>query len=387
MSTGHRTRPRLWMVLQERVRIGVLTLGAIIIVLYVCGIFEFIKTPIVHTSMTSARISNLRSRQRGPLTLGSPSNVEPRHQGIFIHIGKTGGSSARCVLHRRFREEYCKNRAVFVARNDIAVAKNVLQEAVTRVCHMAYCQKSAYSNVALIAVPYDFIVISTRNPIERIRSWWGYERDSAMKRFGTLNGTIFGCYRTLNELAMEALNHKAQLRTSRKTPETGNMNCITLAQRCIWGVQVCHRGHNFYNFEHYLAPLLNEKLDGFSDALGNPLVAYVVRNEYKWYDLEKINILLGGGSYSFSHEGQEIALRAKPHDFLSDTALTRICRSLCEEIWLYLFCLTKAPNLTPSDILVSLDDVQQSCGNKLVDICPRTKDLILSVTNTTLPGG
>lgn len=222
---------------------------------------------------------------------------------VFIHVGKTGGSSARCMLSRSLRETLCKENTDFEPPA-IGDTPTAVSQKVVGVCHMGVCKVAAeYESYiydegvtkASVFAGQNFpgAILSVRNPVDRLISWFYYEqkiwvRDNKEKKQGR---EIFGCYDSFPELAREVARQYNDDQDDYDDDEDKNFritkNCRLLAARCITGEQGCEQ-HNKANYEYYLRP-----------SLPPDFKLYVIRNEFKWEDFYTVNLMLGGSAGSY----------------------------------------------------------------------------------------
>lgn len=201
----------------------------------------------------------------------------------LVHVGKTGGSSVRCMLRPRLREDSCKAKPIFGNESGFTEQNSIFLE-VSEVCHMASCSSKEWFSF-LRRKPC--IIVTVRNPLDRILSWWKYERAIA-KQHG-LNDTIYDCYGSLEDLALGL-----------QVANRATSFCTSLARKCIIGEVKCHHGHNFYNYAYYYKNALLGHLSSthpLKEAISHRVFA--IRNMYKWSDAENINVLFGRSPKSF----------------------------------------------------------------------------------------
>lgn len=315
---------------------------------------------------------------------------------VFVHIGKTGGSSARCILPPGMREEYCKSKNLFndfyksSENTGVEEGLNTRFGNVYTLCHMHNCgdclnhTTGGRTNQKNCVVPFygenhkpylsilshlaqePCAIVTMRNPFERMMSWWDYEKSHKLMK---------ECFRDLSDLALRALGPVPSSEVSKE--------CLTLAKECTLGRIPCSN-HNAYNYEYYLEPLfsgqapsnLGKYREGnkFKDIVFNPktLRLFAIRNSYKWQDIEKINLLFGGKPHSYSHNGSTVVLRRSeaPKPKWSPEASQAFCRHLCPEFQYYLRVFDLAVNLDEQDRLIAIDDLNQSCQSNILELCP-----------------
>jgi len=202
------------------------------------------------------------------------------------------------------------------------------------------------------------VIVSVRNPVERLISWYLYE-----SRTTKLTGEwakLKHCYPTFDKMVTDGLSIE-------KANSTETRECQTQAVKCVSGKVQCNY-HNFYNYQYYLAAILNPNLP-------TPKV-FVIRNEYKWQDIERINLMLGGAPKSFTADlifPSNSTIRQSPEGGRNMTreGALQLCRILCTEFQFYTRILSLAENLHSIHIKQALIDLGETCGMSIVHLCPK----------------
>jgi hypothetical protein len=109
-----------------------------------------------------------------------PHSVWDNEKLVFIHIGKSGGSSARCMLETNLGEGTCKD-GKFLKSLNFRDEYTAIYNRTVALCHQLSCiaDKQWRIDHPKAAKPADWSVmnfpgaiVSVRNPIYRILSWY-----------------------------------------------------------------------------------------------------------------------------------------------------------------------------------------------------------------------
>ena len=400
---------------------------------------------------------------------------------IFMHVGKTGGSSARCILKRHLREINCMDNVDIQNKmKNVGVGTTSFYERTVDQCHRMICSDfHNYPDPKPNADPGTFrkmkyvwykpleypggVIGSIRNPVTRTTSWFTYAQhnyfysntlchdaytkngmtppstnltreelmhhphnDLLEKPGGvTLTGTdlLYLCYSTISDM-LDGLrndneeeeideNHggshnnlrelkSSSTRTKTKTKSSSTSTnkkstkkqrqrrfpsvCKGIAKRCLTGEHLCP-DHNRYGYQWYFRAFFDPDLKDFFEANNNNANGnmdnfkipdiYVVRNEYKWKDFEKINLLLGGTAQSFSADAVDIGpLRQSNNTDLEMSNSQRIllCQTICPEIIVYKKILQQSKNLHRVEVQQSIQELDESCTTDTDILCSNWKD-------------
>jgi hypothetical protein len=113
-----------------------------------------------------------------------PQSVWDHNKLVFIHIGKSGGSSARCMLETGLGEGTCKD-GKFLKSLNFRDEYTAIYNHTVALCHQLSCVADDQwrMNYPEAAKPADWFVmnfpgaiVSVRNPVDRILSWYLYGR-------------------------------------------------------------------------------------------------------------------------------------------------------------------------------------------------------------------
>jgi hypothetical protein len=186
-----------------------------------------------------------------------------------------------------------------------------------------------------------YLLFALRNPLQRIRSAYKYDRPDDPDDEAYHHGQkllYFDCpFPTLNALAEEGLSDTG----------TASHLCKARAKRAIQGEE-WFGYHLFFNHRHYARE---------SSLMDKGKKLLVIRTEHIADDWNSAEVVLGGQSGNVSFPRLNKAESTSPEDyFLSEHA-----RELCNEIQLYKELLHRALNLKPAQVEQSLAELESSC--------------------------
>jgi len=262
------------------------------------------------------------------------SNDVPDDKRVcFVHTGKAGGSTIGCSLGF---ELHCGDNKHDPSR----IPAGFLPQYTTHQFHneIDNCPDSP------LPAYYLFVV---RDPLERVQSAFIYDylhhNDPPGKHGQTklYNDCPFG---TLNELAMNGL---APNGIASPTCKRRAVDAITGKERFGY--------HLWMNYEWYV----KDSIDKYPSV--KPLVIRINHVQDDWKSAE--NAL---GNYNATAPQMDARNQGDhSHDdterFLSSDAKLLLCAALCHEIQVYKSLLQRAINLTPEQVLQSLDELAENC--------------------------
>lgn len=277
----------------------------------------------------------------------------PKQQICFVHVGKSAGSTLSCYLgflHGRCQSYFDSDSHSFVPK--IKKAPGLLPDAVTHMIHVSYndCTRQEF----------DYYMYVVRDPLSRLKSWFTYEHPMDIpegpkfKYWSDVQKLYIDCaFDTLNQLGEIGLADNSENDKSDLTI------CQRRARYAVTGREKYYF-HNYYNYGYYQNQVERYHNDSSSKIL-------VIRSEHletDWNSIE-MDILHGevNGSFSslssFKHTNSS---PKRPQDLvLSDVARQRICRYLCDEIQVYKGLLQSALNLKPSEVEISMRELEFQC--------------------------
>lgn len=322
----------------------------------------------------------------------APLPPDLRNQSVlFVHVGKAGGSALRQLLLK-------SNRACTKAHPDDAIFACALNRVTSRITHM-WGNQDKYLN-------YSQFIVTVRDPIDRLISWYNYERHLYRTSAGpgicsnpklTLLQKCFANSNALfnfNVTFSNASTHDDNFTTANETavpPVIKAMDglsqeriervCIENAQSCLNGTIPCY-AHNFYNYEVYLEDLITWKQRN-----KNIVRVDVIRSEHSRSDLQTILELWTGLSMNKVDQDEWLGSRVNSasdhareeldHDsssirdstFVSPTGIQQICRLICAELIAYQSIISFADNLNTSQIIETNHALDEHCGFSVRIVC------------------
>jgi len=284
------------------------------------------------------------------------------------------------------------------------------------VCHQLVCETREPWRVDNPNAPvsewpvvnnFPIIILSVRDPLDRILSWFLYGRRIFQnKSFGPGRGDtdmmpdgrsrvgmqIFRCYPEFADVAraVQAWTENANTnytdygRVANRRTNYTEATCQDFARKCIDGSMYCSSDHNWQNYGYYLRSIIDPdrrkrrgenpgsspspspfSSSSFSSPTAPPIV-YVARNEYKWEDFYTINLLLGGTATSFHPSVVQLTAARKSSESansrnIPDETRQALCRLLCDEIHIYEATLYVARNLHDAQVRQSVQEMRESC--------------------------
>jgi len=267
---------------------------------------------------------------------------------IFVHIGKTGGSSARCILHTYLREEICKqedNRKKFASKA-LGEGYFAIRERANAMIHMDTVNEMNNGTLEQFKVPnntttgnfirdnFRIAIVSIRDPVERIVSWFLYTKK--FKQRGIIE-ELFGPIKCNYTTTSEFFSDTA-------APKEARTECQKIAVACVSGEMNCG-GHNNKNFTYYLQGLVDDDRDELEQLPS--IRIFAIRNEEKWQDMEKTNLILGGSAQAFTWQTIENTVMRKSREdrTIHDADRVALCTLLCSDLYYYSKVVHQAENL------------------------------------------
>jgi len=288
----------------------------------------------------STSLSPYEQRKPGEkLPVWAKKNFVPVDDNIpevcFVHLGKTAGSTLACMLG--FDYEGCET--------SLPHMKSYLTLATRHLIKNMF-------NDCKDDTPY--YLFTARNPLERIESWFVYERpfNETAKYYAKRKPLFVDCpFATISDLAERGLGGHSDV----------SAECQTRAWDAIEGRKP-YAHHNYYNYRYYL------------DEIPHDASLFVVRSEHLTDDWNSIEMHL----HSIVKQQKGGDIRSEPYQIgpvaksnkarysgkdrqVSPQARRLLCQALCEEIQLYKKILHRAINLNSDQVQESLDELAKSC--------------------------
>ena len=289
----------------------------------------------------------------------------------FVHVGKTAGSTIGCALGFPL---HCHGTHWH--------PDGVLPHYTTNVLH---------SNVNDCPLDAAYYLVTLRDPVARIQSWFLYEQSA-------LAPLRDDCpFATLQDLALKGLQ---------KNSKESSQKCQDRAKRAITGEQRFGY-HNAHHYAYHMAQI------PFNASIA------AIRSEHMVQDWNAMEVLLGGKADSvteFPRKNVGVLVRSSPSQaspgegrhshshsssnsnshssnsnssnsssnsnsnttpslvdprYLSPEARRLVCFYLCDEIQGYKQLLHRAINLQPRDVAISMNELRVSCPHEAdVAACP-----------------
>lgn len=228
------------------------------------------------------------------VTLPTMKNYD--RQILYVHVGKTGGSSMNAIL--RANCEWMQTKWVRVqCFRELQNPESVLSHLVGLTIHTSrgkgrtrlFAQNNATS-----------FLFSVRNPIARAVSAFNMEHLENLrvrpkpntKLYDYKSGFYEECFPTIEELATVLYNKttynstkiKKIIRSSGNATEERTLDCYNLAKKTLRGKGFpAHNSHLFANYKAYA----DVTVSSFPDK-----EVLVVRTEHLWDDIERLNMAL-----------------------------------------------------------------------------------------------
>jgi len=257
-------------------------------------------------------------------------------QVCFVHVGKTAGSSVGCSLGFQL---HCADTKQYPL--------GLLPEYTTRVFHNGV--NDCFDDMG-------YYMITLRNPLKRIQSWFPYDRPievtgaeggwtgaakakKGKKRWHGRDKLYFDCpFKHLNDLAEYGLGKNASV----------SVECQERAQRAIEGKERFGM-HNFFNYRYY-----------YSSVPSNATVV-AIRTEHLQKDWSSVEKMIGGTKVRVAFPQKNRKAKDPADTYLSDNSRVMICQALCEDIQIYKEILHRAQNLDDEDVIQSMKELRESC--------------------------
>lgn len=271
-----------------------------------------------------------------PPTLENPTSYTHANFTVdfplcLVHIGKAGGSSISCGLGLTYANCEGMPRENLPNTYFFHMGRNKCPAKTTRT-----------------------YVVTVRNPITRIISWFEFEKDrvpngesDGVKEAMLQRARLFKeCYSQIEDLASVGLQPLANYTISASNIE--DMTCSERAWAAILGVRPFSY-HEWFNYEYYWTGLQNHR----QRHNNNGASIKILRSEHLSDDWSKIST-----EALFRHVNRGVT--PTNHTVLSDKAIHNLCRALCPEIQIYKKFLV-AGNLLQSESEESIQELSAMC--------------------------
>ncbi|KAL7503251.1 hypothetical protein ACHAXN_001061 [Cyclotella atomus] len=269
-----------------------------------------------------------------------PYEIPASKQVCLVHVGKTAGSTIGCQLGFNL---HCSP--------DRVVAPGLLARYTTHMFHTNIydCPDD---------VPYYLFVV--RNPLERIKSAFAYDKPKDWDEFRSTMGEKYYWLRkrlyddcsfdTLEDMALRGLRNQTTDAKGAADPE-----CQRRAVASLLGTE--HFGcHFYYNYQFHV------------EGIPSNATIVTIRTEHIVHDWNTVELELGGQDNIMGSPDKAVVKKnnvntnkADSDKFLSDESIIEICRLLCNDIQMYKEILERSINLDKAQIALSMADLRASC--------------------------
>ena len=311
------------------------------------------------------------------LTKSTKSFIPPQRY-CLIHVGKTADSAVSCeVCGLQDRRELKCSKTVQKTK------PSALQRAFAGRYHMLGQRKRCEN--AFARKEFREFIVTLRNPIDRITSWYYYEHPATitskyrnhchLKQLHRWVNSTDGCFASLDEFARSAMprnqsgyNGGEQLT---KDSKGNRVVCSDLAYKVASGKTPCP-AHNFFNYQYYEQSIqkMSKELN-----IARKVRLFAIRTEHLASDWDGLENLYSMGTDPSSGNGQQKAIvgvgrfqvrsgtvtSGKSSIELSDEGRKGLCVALCLDIQAYKRLLYRAQNLETSEVMRSLDELRLTC--------------------------
>lgn len=304
---------------------------------------------------TRSNLEDFPTEQKVPLLLQNTnsSSSSSRHPNFMVnfplclvHVGKAAGSSVSCGLGLIY-----------------ANCEGMPRDKLPRV-HFFHMRRN---NCPPNTQTY---VVTLRNPVTRIQSWFEFEKDIVPTRknkqeeqqLKRKRGMLFEeCYSNFTDLVLRGLK---PLKNPVRNAKPVNMTCPERAWAAVLGARAFSY-HEWYNYEHYWNGIKGPARFPRNNNNHQSSSLQVLRTEHLLEDWSTISTeplfrpVNRGKSSSSS-----IAAGGGGNDLLSNLnkeAVDHLCHAMCPEIQIYKQILEVAENINTSQKQMSMNELRTFC--------------------------
>jgi Sulfotransferase family len=200
----------------------------------------------------------------------------------------------------------------------------------------------------------DYYLIVVRNPLERIKSAYPYDRDWHDRSYAHAHLLYDECpFHTLNDLAARGLDRRRN-----RDNKNGTAVCQERAYNAIRGYER-FGFHLYFNYRHYVHNVHALRHATSSGRGGSKIL--ILRTEHLVDDWNSAEAALGGNYTARSFPRDNRNKKAADDLYLSDRSRHLLCVHLCNEMSLYAELLQHGINLTPQQRQQSMEELHSSC--------------------------
>lgn len=291
-------------------------------------------------------------KKKSPEAQQIETTISPTDRICFVHVGKSGGSTVGCAIGFGL---HCKNNTKMM--------DGLLPRRTTNMFHADVYDcydESAY---------FLFVV---RNPLERIKSAFLYERPYGVN---WLKDNFPEYYEKRKAFYMDCpfrfMEDWVQIGLLGKTGSKGkeyrvSETCKEIARQAVWGTRH-YQEHLYFNYQFHL------------EGLPDNAKVLTIRNEHLMNDWNQVEQYIGGEKDIITHDNAQAAfpvinkknmtkdpsVKVDPYSspkYLSEESVHTLCRHLCNEIVNYKKILRRSVNLNYLQIEESITELRGSCG-------------------------
>lgn len=279
--------------------------------------------------------------------------LPPNTPGLFIHLGKAGGSS----LSKQFRHA-CHS---WLPKPCINVTNESILSLLTTYIHTPDFEAYETGKLQLFQ-NYRFIVLVAREPLARFQSAFVFQHPlnelavpSMRRRFAR----VFACYPTLQVFANRLMDSERTSKTKQQTNNTMARRTCTDKARAIMTHGVRGSNHLYYDYRFIEQQLIQVQPQ-------NALL-FVIRTEFLWHDWTRLLHWVGDIDYimddaTLSTRERDISKQAVAVDkTLNQQGRQALCRALEDEYRVYLKLVKRADNLSIKEKLEAVDLAKEAC--------------------------
>jgi hypothetical protein len=341
-----------------------------------------------------------------------PSNHNASPFILYVHVGKTGGIALEkgvpirtpavirllsCIMQDNIINQHslyearkiCQSKAYSTQPNLAQLARHILAHK-----HLGSSLYKQISNqtkhlpdmMGYATENLDTILVTTRNPIDRIVSSFNYLRNELVENLSrgqskkvqkrlkkaksfqgkSLKESFYNCFPDVRFLADELTQFFHLSNTTNPSKQSNNaiiyngMTCNQLAHRLLSRThpqRIKDWSHYTSNYRWYKELTIDKRPE---------VPVLVVRTEYLWQDAANIEIALGGKASNFinsdqtmSHGSEKYAVTAKLETDLQRRAL---CCAMYDDLQVYQDIIMRALNLDLIEKKDMMSLVYKDCG-------------------------
>ena len=271
----------------------------------------------------------------------------------LVHLGKTAGSTITCMMNHSVQHSGKGN-----SRCDDIATTPTTNRSVTAIAKYVTQRIHLEPAPAVNNTKFDSFLITLRNPIDRIISWYYYLHPNYLPpklprhKAGCDNFAFFQCWPTLQEFTNIGLDKSRENKDDDDDDKT--IQCKTMAKEIATGARHCW--HNYWNFNRTYSPLLQAAAT--DDVRQRPEI-FAIRTEHTWEDWQIIDKMLGGtGKLDETPITKNQFTSEYRNKTLDGIGRNNLCHALCEEIQIYKRLLILSRNLCPVDKQQSIQECQ-----------------------------